>query len=87
MKQKKTVVTLADGSAAYNFSVGQPVKLVMNDDGSLRKRTFRDRIKMLQQRLLWWRVIKYEVTKVTPKLGLIEIQPLRWSWRRWKWVP
>lgn len=87
MKKKGTVVTLADGRDAYNFYPGQPVALVMNRDGSLRRRTFWDRIKMLRQRLCWWRVIKYEVTKVSPKLGLIETQPLHWSWRKWTWVP
>lgn len=59
---------------------------ILGEDGAWRKPTLWDRIKMLRQRLFWWRVEKIMVIEANPETGVITTVGLTWSWRKWKWV-
>lgn len=73
-------ITLADRADVYNFRRGMPL---VWDDGRFRRETWRDR---LRRRLLWWRRPMSIVTARDVETGTITLEPLCWSWLRWKWV-
>lgn len=79
-----TTLTLASAGDADNFTLGQP--MVMTMSGALRRQTWIDRLRRWISRLLWWREARSIVVDIDHDSGSVTVAPLRWSWRRWRWV-
>jgi hypothetical protein len=70
--------------SSYTFRRG-PTLMWDDKRGTLRRETWRDRLRRRLSRVLWWRQPHCVVTALDGGPGVVTVEALRWSWRRWRW--
>lgn len=84
--KEKIIELVEESTPRTRRYAGNTTTYILSESGAWRKPTLWDRIKMLRQRLLWWRVEKVMVIEANPETGIVTLIGLTWSWRKWKWV-
>lgn len=68
----------------YRFRLGPPLEL--RADGTLvRVSRVRVWLREAWRHLTWWRHPRMRVAQICADEGRITMEPVRWSWRRWRW--